>query len=190
MHLPLPRPFSAHRSPALVLALACAVLASACSKPKPPEPALDQGTQASGAGATTGQGNNAGKDDFGGKTPEQTLDAAIELALKTVYFEFDSYAIMPEAQDNLRTMAKALRADSTLRLVIEGHSDARGSNEYNLSLSQKRAEAIREFLAAEGVTKEALEISAFGEERPAVDAMTEEAYAKNRRGEFRKTKKN
>lgn len=169
-----------------VFAAATLLVSSACSKTSQPDPALASGGAGGAAGAA---GKSAATDPLGGRTPEKALDDAIELALKTVYFEFDSFALTAEAQENLRTMAAALKADASLKLVIEGHTDARGSNEYNLSLSLKRAEAIKEFLGAEGVPAEAMEVAGKGEETPAVEGTTEEAYSKNRRGEFRKAKR-
>lgn len=122
------------------------------------------------------------------QTPDQQLDAAIKLALDTVYFEFDSYSLTPEATENLRAMAAAMVKLGDAKILIEGHTDERGSNEYNLSLAQKRAEAIKNFLISEGVTAEAVETASFGEERPLENAQTEEAFSKNRRGEFKRLK--
>jgi peptidoglycan-associated lipoprotein len=120
------------------------------------------------------------------KTPDEQLNEAIKLALDTVYFEFDSFALTPEATENLRAMASAMKQLSDAKLVIEGHTDERGSNEYNLSLAQKRAEAIKNFLISEGVTAEAIQTAAFGEEKPAVEGQDEDAFSKNRRGEFKR----
>jgi peptidoglycan-associated lipoprotein len=156
-----------------------AVALSACSKPKAPDAALP----ASG-GASTAAGNAGG--DFGGKTPEQALDAAIQLSLETVYFDFDSSVLTDKAQEQLRTMSKALNADSKLGLVVEGHADARGSNEYNLALSQRRSDSIRDFLKSEGVSDARLQTQGKGEEQPAVEGLSEDAFSKNRRAEFRK----
>jgi len=170
----------------LFVGLGAAFLVVGCaSKAKTPEPDPSAGAS-NAASAQAAPAKPA--EDFGGKTPEQALDAAIETSFQTVYFDFDSYALTEQAQENLRLMGRALKADASLKLVIEGHSDARGSNEYNLALSLKRAEAIRDFLVTEGVVKEALAVASKGEETPAVDGMTEEAFAKNRRGEFRKEK--
>lgn len=170
--------------PAVTTFFALALCAAGCaSSPKAPAPDAAAGASSAAPAAASPAA------DFGGKTPEQALDSAIETAFQTVYFDFDSYALTEQAQENLRLMAKALKADNTLKLVVEGHSDARGSNEYNLALSLKRAEAIRDFLQGEGVGLESLSVAAKGEENPAVDAMTEDAYSKNRRGEFRKEKK-
>jgi len=168
----------------LFLCLVAALLASGCAgKAKAPDPA-----EASGGASAPAAAAKDPKADFGGKTPEQALDHAIALSLETVYFDFDSYVLTGDAQNNLRNMAKALKADSSLKLQVEGHTDARGSNEYNLSLSLKRADAIKEFLMSEGVVKDVLVTTGLGEEKPAVEGQSEDAYSKNRRGEFRKIK--
>lgn len=120
------------------------------------------------------------------KTPDEQLEEAIKLALDTVYFEFDSYALTPEATENLRAMASAMKKLGNAKLMIEGHTDERGSNEYNLSLAQKRAEAIKNFLISEGVTAESIETASFGEERPVAEGQDEDAFSKNRRGEFKR----
>jgi peptidoglycan-associated lipoprotein len=151
-----------------------------CSKPKPPEPALPASGSAAAPAAT------APNADFAGKTPEQALDHVIALSLDTVYFDFDSSLITADAQSHLKVMAKALNADPKLSLGIEGHADARGSNEYNLALSQKRSESIRDFLKSEGVNESRLMLKGMGEEQPAIEGVTEAAYSKNRRAEFRK----
>ena len=174
---------------AAALALSALVASGCAGKAKAPDPSESGaagGSPAAGAGADAGA--NAGKDALGGKTPEQALDHANALSLETVYFDFDSSTLTDKAQENLRHMAAALKADASLRLQVEGHSDARGSNEYNLSLSLKRADVIRDFLISEGVAKDSLLTTGLGEERPAVEGTTEDAYAKNRRGEFRKLK--
>lgn len=119
-------------------------------------------------------------------TPDERLDNAIQIALGTVYFEFDSSALTPQAMENLKAMANALKALSDTKLLIEGHADERGSNEYNLALAQKRADAIKEFLLSEGVSEAVVQTASYGEERPAAEGHSEEAYAKNRRGEFKR----
>ena len=164
----------------LSFVVATSFAVSACSKPKAPDPALESNT---GSAAAAKGGANS---DFGGKTPEQALDQAIALSLETVYFDFDSSVLTAEAQSQLKAMAKALNADSKLSLAIEGHADARGSNEYNLALSQKRSESIRDFLKSEGVQDPRLIPKGMGEEQPAIEGVSEDAYSKNRRAEFRK----
>lgn len=117
---------------------------------------------------------------------DEQLDNAIQIALDTVYFEFDSSALTSQAMENLKAMASALKALNGTKLLIEGHADERGSNEYNLALAQKRADAIKEFLMSEGVSEAAVQTASYGEERPAAEGHSEDAYAKNRRGEFKR----
>ena len=165
----------------LALPLALAVIA--CSKPPPPAP--EQAMKDSSAGNSASASNND-NDPLKGKSPEQALDDAIKMSLETVYFDFDSFVVKAVAFENLKTIAAAIKADSKLRVQVEGHADARGSNEYNLALSQKRSEAIRDFLVAEGAKKESVVIMAYGEESPVAEGATEEAFSQNRRAEFKK----
>ncbi len=109
-----------------------------------------------------------------------------ELVLETIYFDFDSYSLTPAAQETLRTAATAMRANAAVKVQIEGHCDERGSNEYNLALGERRARAVKEFLSAEGVANDALSTISYGEEKPAVQGTGEEAWAKNRRVDFKK----
>jgi peptidoglycan-associated lipoprotein len=84
----------------------------------------------------------------------------------------------------LEANARYLMADGKRRLSLEGHTDERGGREYNLALGQKRAEAVRRALTLLGVRDQQVEPVSFGEEKPAANGFTEDAYAKNRRVEF------
>ncbi len=99
---------------------------------------------------------------------------------KVVYFDFDKYNIKSEFKAAIKENAQRLGADKD-KVVIEGHCDERGSNEYNLALGQRRAEALRQALVAEGVPAGLLKTISYGEERPVDPGHTEEAWAKNRR---------
>lgn len=101
-----------------------------------------------------------------------------------VHFEYDSEQLTPEMEDRLRAKAAILRANPGVRLRIEGHADERGSTEYNLALGQRRAEAVKTFLAGYGISPERLTTISYGKERPLVDRSTEAAWAQNRRAEF------
>ena len=103
---------------------------------------------------------------------------------KVVYFDFDSFVVKPDYQPVVEAQARFLQADTRRHVVLEGHTDERGSREYNLALGQKRAEAVRRSLTILGVNDAQLEAVSFGKEKPAVQGATEEAYAKNRRVEF------
>ena len=103
---------------------------------------------------------------------------------KVVYFDFDSYTVRDDARPVIDANAKILAANKAAKLAVEGHTDERGGREYNLSLGQKRAEAVVRALTLAGATDGQLEATSFGKERPAVAGNDEAAYAKNRRVEL------
>ena len=107
------------------------------------------------------------------------------LANETVYFDFDRSAIRPSEQPKLDAVATYLKNTSGVQLVVEGHCDERGTEEYNRSLGERRAIAAREYLLQRhGIGSDRVTTASFGEDRPADLGKTEEAYAKNRRAEF------
>ena len=101
-----------------------------------------------------------------------------------VYFAFDSSDISAQAADVLNQHANLLRTNPAAGVVVAGHTDERGSREYNMALGERRAQAVRAYLAAQGVDASNVRIISYGEERPAVSGMTEAAYAQNRRAEL------
>ena len=114
-----------------------------------------------------------------------SAQAAAAPAERTVYFDFDSFVVKDTYRPMVEGHARALAADRFRRLVVEGHTDDRGSREYNLALGQKRAEAVVRSLELLGAQKSQLEAVSFGEERPAVQGGDESAWAKNRRAELK-----
>lgn len=104
---------------------------------------------------------------------------------RVIYFDYDSYIIKPEFQAIVEAHARYLNADKARKVVIGGHTDERGGREYNLALGQKRAEAVRRALGLLGVADAQVEAVSFGKEKPAAGGSDEEAWAKNRRAEFR-----
>lgn len=144
----------------------------------------------SGAGVTqsSGQSGNAAGATQSGVTP---VDLAGSNSVATgpssgriVYFDFDSYAVMPNDQAIIEANARYLKADKTRHAVVEGHTDERGGREYNLALGQKRSESVRRALGLLGVADSQLEAVSFGKEKPAVQGSDEAAMAKNRRAEI------
>ena len=103
---------------------------------------------------------------------------------RIVYFDYDSFVLREEARPIIEAQARRLMTDRSRRLVIEGHADERGSHEYNLALGQKRADAVLRALTLVGAPMDQLEAVSFGEERPAMRASNDEAWAKNRRVEL------
>ncbi|MCL5269574.1 MAG: peptidoglycan-associated lipoprotein Pal [bacterium] len=104
--------------------------------------------------------------------------------LRTVYFDFDSADLTGEAQQTLDADAAWMLAHPDYQYQIEGHTDERGTVEYNLNLGDRRAKAVREYLVSRGVPADKLHTISYGEERPIDPASSEEAWAKNRRVQF------
>lgn len=102
-----------------------------------------------------------------------------------IYFDFDKYALKPAARATLAKKAAWLRANPEFKVRIEGHCDERGSNEYNLTLGEKRALEAWKYLNALGISGSRLITISWGEERPADPGHSEAAWAKNRRDEFK-----
>ena len=101
-----------------------------------------------------------------------------------VFFEFDSASLTAEAQEILRAKAEWLRDNPGVRVLIEGHCDERGTNEYNLALGDRRAFSSKAFLTDLGIDDARISIISYGEERPIASGASEEAWAKNRRTHF------
>ena len=104
--------------------------------------------------------------------------------LKTIYFDFDKYNIRPDDAKTLDGDAAWLKANPNNLVLIEGHADERGTNEYNLALGEKRAKAAMNYLVAQGVQASRVTIISYGEERPVCAEKTEGCWAKNRRDNF------
>ena len=101
-----------------------------------------------------------------------------------IYFEYDSNELTAQAQQSLQTKAAILRANAGLQVRVDGHADERGSTEYNLALSQRRAETVRDFLAGYGIAATRISTIPYGEERPRVEGTGESVWSQNRRAEF------
>jgi peptidoglycan-associated lipoprotein len=101
-----------------------------------------------------------------------------------VYFDYNSYELSADARTTLDGKVAAMVANPGLRLRVSGHSDSRGSDEYNLALSQRRAAAVVEYLQQRGLEVARFEVVSMGEEMPAVPEENEGAWAQNRRAEF------
>jgi peptidoglycan-associated lipoprotein len=105
--------------------------------------------------------------------------------LDNVYFEFDQASLSQVAKDTLVRNAEWLRSNPQVRVQVEGHCDERGTAEYNLALGERRAEAVKNYLTSLGVDGSRLVTISYGKERPADPGHNEEAWARNRRVEFK-----
>ena len=98
-----------------------------------------------------------------------------------VYFAEDKSTLAPDAQETLRRQAQWLQQYSGVSVQVEGHADERGTREYNIALSARRATAAREFLISNGVTASRISSIAYGKERPVALCDAEQCYSQNRR---------
>jgi peptidoglycan-associated lipoprotein len=107
-----------------------------------------------------------------------------KLAAYTVHFKYDSTVVEDSEQANVASVGQALTADPNAKLLIEGHCDERGTEEYNRSLGERRALALREALAKDGIDPMRIRTISYGKDKPADPGHNEVAWTKNRRGEF------
>lgn len=105
--------------------------------------------------------------------------------LQTVYFDFDKFNLRSDAKLSLDANYQLLNEFPDAIIKIEGHCDERGTVEYNISLGEKRARAVMEYLVGLGIKSSRISIISFGKERPVDTGHNEAAWAKNRRAEFR-----
>jgi len=124
-------------------------------------------------------------DDFVEKETGPTVALTPDGRMQTIYFDYNTFDLTPEARETLNANASWLKHNPRTRVVIEGHCDKRGSTEYNLALGEKRGQVVRRYLRSLGVPGDRLTVISYGEESPVDYGETEAAFAKNRRAEFR-----
>ena len=115
---------------------------------------------------------------------DQTHQRMEGLTFAPVYFGYDSFQLAPEEVSKIEQVAAYLNENGRTVLIVEGHCDERGSNEYNLSLGDSRAISIRARLADMGIAPDRVQSRSYGEEKPAVLGTGEAVWRLNRRGEF------
>jgi peptidoglycan-associated lipoprotein len=104
--------------------------------------------------------------------------------LNDIYFDFDQFTIRDDQKPALDSAARHLADNPSLKVKIEGHCDERGTNDYNLALGERRAQAVKRYLVAAGVDAGRLSTISFGEEQPACNDKSEDCFAQNRRARF------
>jgi peptidoglycan-associated lipoprotein len=172
---------SMHRLMVVLLLVGACALSACASKPSKPAGSGEQGMASSGAeGSGAGSANASG----GNSDDEVAGPQAGQLAKRTVYFDFDSTEIKGEGTDIVAAHAKYLASNPATRVRLEGHTDERGSREYNIGLGERRAQAVRRALLLQGAADAQISTVSYGEERPAVPGHDEAAWAKNRRVEI------
>jgi peptidoglycan-associated lipoprotein len=141
-----------------------------------PSPVGGDTTTQTPSGSTT-------QDPVGGQdvTPPQPQ---VIIEFGDVYYDFDKFALRDDAREVLSRNARILQEAPTVRVLIEGHCDERGTSEYNMALGDKRGRAAKEFLVNYGIDAGRIELISYGEERPFAAGHNEVSWAQNRRAHF------
>ena len=165
---------------------------SATNRPNVTAPSNEGTAPGPSAGANTGR-------RFNGATKESNTPTSSSLdqlregkssatpaasPLKDVYFDYDRSDLRSDARDVLRANADWLKNNPATRIEIEGHCDDRGTNEYNLALGAKRAQAVKDYLATLGIAAGRLSTISYGAEIPVCKEQTESCWQQNRRARF------
>ena len=171
-----------HPIPRLVIAAMLCTSVIACSKKvkeTPPPPATDTGT-----GTTTGTGDTAPYTPKPGAYTAADLERDACLRTRAFYFDLDRDNVKPEFQNAILCHAKYLRDRPMARLTLEGNTDERGSQEYNLGLGERRANSVAQALQAQGASSGQITVVSYGEERPVCTESNEGCWSQNRRVEI------
>lgn len=161
----------------MIAVAATLALAAACSTPS--DESTDAGTMG-GAGSGNGVSGAGGAIVEGELSPVVAEQKLVEIGDR-VFFGLDQHDLSPEARATLDQQAAFLNQQSALAIVLEGHADERGTREHNLALGDRRANSVRDYLIALGVSPNRIRTVSYGEERPAVVGSNESAWAQNRR---------
>jgi peptidoglycan-associated lipoprotein len=165
--------------------LAAVLMVAACSrKPEPQQPTPEPTPTADTPTPTPAPPENRAS----GPDPAAVAATVRASLAEMVFFDYDQSSIREDARSVLDRKVSILRVNPGAALRIEGHADERGSVEYNLALSLRRANAIRDYMANFGIEGSRFEVAPIGEERPLSMGTSEADYARNRRGEFHITR--
>lgn len=177
-----------------ILVLALVVFISACASKKN---AGQDEQAATDAGATTSSVSTSGSDDgsvqtlsSGSSKGLENLSAAeIQQLLKSTsyYFDFDRFNVASSDERVILAHGQFLAKNSSARVRVEGHTDERGTREYNIALGERRGKSVQQILLSAGAQKKQIEVISYGEEQPKAQGQTEEAYAQNRRVDLKYT---
>jgi peptidoglycan-associated lipoprotein len=150
----------------MIAAFSAALMLAGCSTPKPVE---------------TPPANNYTTPPASSIVPGSAEDLRVNVG-DTVHFAFNEYNIEDNDKTTLQRQASWLQKYPSIRVIVEGDCDERGTREYNLALGARRANAVKEFLVSLGVSASRVETISYGKEHPICTASTEDCWAQNRRG--------
>jgi peptidoglycan-associated lipoprotein len=174
--------------------LALGLVLGACKKKEPATPTpvnTTPTTQPDNSAAERARADSIARENARREEEARRAAATAEVRsalMDLVFFDYDRAEIRSDMQDVMSRKAAALRANPNVTMRIEGHADERGSVEYNLALSLRRANAVRDYLTGAGLDASRFEVAAFGEEQPLEMGSSEEAFARNRRAAFQITR--
>ncbi len=163
-----------------------ALLASGCAKPvQESEEVYDSVEEISAIDRDYGIGS-----DDSAITEDEISDSAYadkqaKVELKRIHFAFDQFDLNTEARQTLQNNALYMEQNPGVSIILEGHCDERGSDEYNLALGERRARAAAEYMVNLGIDRNRIRTISYGEEKPLDPACNETAWALNRRAEFK-----
>ena len=166
----------------LIPALLSALLAACSTTPLPEDGAGAPVESRSGSGTGVAPVTAGGLDASG--LPRELTDPKSKLSQRSIYFDLDKYEVKDEYKDLVAAHAKYLVANKGFKVLIQGNTDERGSREYNLSLGQKRSDAVKRSLILLGAKEDQVESVSLGEEKPKNPGHEESAWADNRRADI------
>jgi peptidoglycan-associated lipoprotein len=156
--------------------------------PPPPPPAMAERPAPSGPATTAPEPRGPAAGPGPVVTPPAARPPIKEFVsvpeLRDINFDFDKYDVRPDDSKTLDSNASWLKSNPDQLVLIEGHCDERGTNEYNLALGERRAKAAMNYLVSQGVQASRITIISYGEERPTCTEKNEACWAKNRRAHF------
>jgi peptidoglycan-associated lipoprotein len=163
--------------------LATTILLAGCPKRDEVQEGATTGeTTDPSASGTNRDGLEAGEALGGGEDAQQPTEGL--LAQRIVYFDYDQAEVRSDFADLISAHSRNLASNPRLRVRLEGHSDERGSREYNIGLGERRAQAVRRAFMLQGVADNQIATVSYGEERPATTGADEAAWGQNRRVEI------
>jgi peptidoglycan-associated lipoprotein len=174
--------------PKILISAALASLLAACGT----TPTTDSGApvESRNVGSTAAGANTAGATgtniagNAAGAQGNRLRDPNSILSKRSVYFEFDSYAVTDTYKAMIDAHARYLQGDKGGRMTIQGNTDERGSREYNIALGQRRADAVKKMMMLMGATDSQIETVSFGKEKPRNAGHDEGSWTENRRDDF------
>jgi len=170
----------AHLIALAVLTIAITTVSGCDSGPRPP---TGKGLQGQSTGPSTAATTES-RPSTESRPPAATPEPKAEAELKNVHFDLDEAKIRPADAKILKENARWLKSNRSASVMIGGHADERGSDDYNVQLGARRANAVKSYLIAQGIEAKRLAVTSYGERNPACSDHSESCWGQNRRAEL------